>query len=173
MQKPQNPIELYRYCPQCANSLALKSVDQEDIKECEKCGFIFWNKSKPVVCMLIVKDGKVLMLQRAQDPLKDYWCFPGGFISYYETPEHGILREVKEEIGVEPVIKKILGVYQIDNDPRGIHLDITYLGEINEEPKTSKEHQKIAWFDPKELPEQIAWKHREAIMDWVNKNGQY
>jgi len=132
LQKPKNPINSYKYCPQCKNSLVSKKTDNEEIKKCEHCGFIFWNKPKPVVSMLILKNGNVLLLQRAKEPLKDYWCLPGGFISYDETPEKAVQREVKEEIGVAPVIKKLIGVYQIDNDPRGIHLDIIYIGEVHE-----------------------------------------
>lgn len=173
MQKPQNQIDLYKYCPQCSCPLTLKKIEQEEIKECERCGFIFWNKPKPVVSMLIVLEGKILMLQRAKEPLKDYWCLPGGFVSYYETPEKGVLREVKEELGIEPIVIKIIGVYQIDNDPRGIHIDIIYYGETNEEPKASGEHQKFALFTPNNLPEKIAFKHREAILDWHTKGSQY
>lgn len=62
---------------------------------------------------------------------------------------------------------------QIDNDPRGIHIDTIYYGELDGEPRVSYEHQKVALFTPQNLPEKIAYKHKEAIIDRVNNNGQY
>ncbi len=171
--KPLDETELYRFCPHCNNELFSETIDIEQVKKCSKCGFIFWNKPKPVVSFLLHKDGRVLMLQRAREPLKDYWVLPGGFISYKETPEQALQREIKEEVGFVPEIKKIIGVYQIDNDPRGIHLDIIYEGELKGEIQLSQEHQKFEFFSPDALPERIAYKHREAIEDWYKKGSQY
>ncbi|MDO8503110.1 MAG: NUDIX hydrolase [bacterium] len=145
------------------------AVDGEPVDTCPKCGFIFWGNPKPVASLLIVQDGKILMIQRSQEPLKGYWCLPGGFIRWFETPEQALIREVKEETGLNAKITRIIGVYQIDNDPRGIHLDIIYEGRANGKVKINlKEHQKFDFFEAAKLPKLIAYKHREAIKDWVD-----
>jgi 8-oxo-dGTP pyrophosphatase MutT (NUDIX family) len=48
-------------------------------------------------CALIVRDGKVLLVRHSYVP---GWLLPGGGVSRAEAPEHAILREMKEEIGL-------------------------------------------------------------------------
>ncbi len=50
------------------------------------------------------KDGKVLVLKENQDT----WSLPGGGLDHGEDPKSGILRELKEELGIEhPHIKTL------------------------------------------------------------------
>lgn len=160
-------IDLYTFCPKCKSDLHEEEIDKEQRKVCPTCGFVFWNNPKPVVSMLIHRDGKILMLQRAQDPFKGYWVLPGGFIGYSETAQKAVIREVYEETGLDVVLEGIIGVYRIDNDPRGVHIDIIFHGESDKEPILSKEDIKWEYFDPASLPEHIAYKHKKAIMDWA------
>ncbi len=159
----------YKFCPTCKNGLERKTIDGDNLLSCSNCGFIFWNNPKPVVSGIYVENGKILMLQRATEPLKGYWVLPGGFMKYEETPQEALKRETKEETGVDIDIYDLIGVYQIDNDPRGIHIDIIYSGTINGEIKLSNEDNKYDFFDPNKLPDKIAYKHREAIEDWAKK----
>lgn len=166
---PPDEYELYTFCPHCGKELHTKTIDDEKVKVCNHCGFIFWNKSKPVVSIILHKNGKILLLQRAQEPFKGYWVLPGGFISYHETAEETITRETQEEIGVEITIEKIIGTYLIDNDPRGMHLDIIFAGTTKEKIKLSNEDIRYEYFSPEKLPDRIAYKHREAIIDWFKQ----
>ena len=108
------------------------------------------------------------MLQRANEPFKNYWCLPGGFINYEETPQIAIKRETKEEIGIKlSGIKKLFGVYRIDNDPRGVNIDIIFEQIIkNKKISLSHEHQAYKFFSIDKLPKKIAYKHRGIINDW-------
>ena len=56
----------------------------------------------PTTNMLLVKDGKVLVIQRS-NALKDFpgwYMLPGGKQEKYETPEEAAIRETREETGV-------------------------------------------------------------------------
>ncbi len=56
-----------------------------------------------VACALVDKDGRVMAAQRPNG--KDHaglWEFPGGKIEVGETPERAIIRELYEELSVEP-----------------------------------------------------------------------
>jgi 8-oxo-dGTP diphosphatase len=44
---------------------------------------------------------KILLTRRNIQPYKDHWCFPGGHIDPDETARHAIIREVKEEVGLD------------------------------------------------------------------------
>lgn len=109
------------------------------------------------------------MLQRANEPLKDYWCLPGGYINYDETPEEAVKREVSEEIGTDIFIDSLIGVYRIDNDPRGVNIDIIYEGKLKGNVSLSDEHKKYKFVPLNVLPQKIAYKHREAINDWLEE----
>ena len=55
-----------------------------------------------VAAALIDRDGRVLLAQRRQNAvLGGLWEFPGGKVEPGETPEDALIRELKEEIGIE------------------------------------------------------------------------
>jgi len=60
---------------------------------------------------VVFKDGKVLMMRRANDPGAGRWSIPGGRLEFGETTEHGARREVREETGVSCAIEGLIGVY--------------------------------------------------------------
>lgn len=165
--------EEYKFCPTCSAKLARNRVDGKKLLSCSKCGFVFWNNPKPVVSVIIKKTNKVLLLKRAREPLKDYWCLPGGYVNYSEKPEEAAIRETKEETGLDVEIKKLICVYQINNDPRGINLDIIYTGSVaGGKIKTNTEISEFKYFSANKLPELIAYKHR-AVINLDNKNNLY
>ena len=67
---------------------------------------------KPVVlvaaCAFIDGEGRVLLTRRPPDkPLAGLWEFPGGKVETGETPTHALIRELKEELGVEVVAQSL------------------------------------------------------------------
>jgi len=158
----------YKYCPTCKTPLEWKEIDRRQLLNCPKCNFIFWNNPKPVTSVILTKDDKILLLQRSKEPLKDYWVLPGGYIDYEEDPESAVIRETKEETGQEVTVDRLVGVYQIDNDPSGNNIDIIYCGKIaGDKVLLNDESSQYKFFIPDDLPEKIAYKHREAITDWL------
>ena len=55
--------------------------------------------SRPIggVGTVLIKDGKVLLIQRAAEPDRGMWSIPGGLIENGETAEEAAIREVLEE----------------------------------------------------------------------------
>ncbi len=70
-------------------------------------------------------DGKIVLHRRRDN---DAWSLLGGKMEYGETVEATVLREIREEAGVDAVVKKLIGVY---SNP---HHVIAYAdGEVRQE----------------------------------------
>jgi len=69
---------------------------------------------------LIFERGRILLVERGKEPLKGYWSLPGGVLEIGETLEQGIVREVREETGLEVEPLKMLEIFErIIRDSQG------------------------------------------------------
>ncbi len=68
---------------------------------------------REVTGALIVREAsrEILMVKANRGFTKGMWNMPGGFIQYGETPERGVIREVREEVGLDIEIDELLGVH--------------------------------------------------------------
>ena len=61
----------------------------------------WYRSSAPSVRAAIVKNGKALVTVRAREPEQGRLDVPGGFLEVGEHPADGLVREAREELGVE------------------------------------------------------------------------
>jgi len=110
-----------------------------------------------VCCAIIRRESKFLAVQKGSagsHPLK--WEFPGGKIQEDETPENCIMREIKEELGVEIQLIERWNSVTFSYSDKNILL-IPFLCEITSGEIILTEHVGIKWFDYSK------W----HIIDWV------
>ena len=67
----------------------------------------------PGVLAMVVRDGKVLLVERGREPDRGKWGFPGGLIETGETAEAAALRELAEETGIAARAEKIVEVFDV------------------------------------------------------------
>ena len=104
-----------------------------------------------VTCALIEYKGKILCTQRSASmklPLK--WEFPGGKIEANETPEQCLVREIKEELGVEITVLESLPSNIHNYGSRTIEL-LPFRCRIIRGEIQLKEHQGFRWLPPHQL----------------------
>jgi 8-oxo-dGTP diphosphatase len=106
------------------------------------------------------------LLERKNDP--QGWALPGGFVEVGETLEQALLREVKEETGLEVEIVRQFHSYSDPNrDPRGHTVSIVFIVRAYGKPhESSPEARKIELFHQMNLPENICFDHRDILMDY-------
>lgn len=139
---------------------------------CDKCKRY---NSRYVACDTIaVKDNKILLVLRAQNPDKGKWSLPGGYLMWNETVEEGAAREFNEETGYD--IKKIefFKIYSNPNRDDGRqNIVICFIAIVkNQVSKHDDEITKVEWFSLDNLPENMAFDHIKMIEDFtkIQKN---
>ena len=113
-----------------------------------------------------------ILIKRKNDPYKDCWELPGGFVEYGECVETAAIREAKEETSIDVELKDLVNVYSNpDRDPRGhtITIAFTAKGDFTSR-KADSDASDINIFSPEELGDiNLAFDHEQIIKDCLNK----
>jgi 8-oxo-dGTP diphosphatase len=115
---------------------------------------------------------KVLLIKRRTLPFKGYWALPGGRVDPGESVEQTIVREVKEETGLDVIVVRKIGDYHEQGVQEGEEYDYypacflvkTLGGEIK---KQESEIEEIKLFSLNQTPEPLAFEHSQMIKDFV------
>ena len=93
-----------------------------------------------------LKTKRFLLLHRTQSKQKNVWGLVGGTNEDKETPWQGLQREIEEELGLLPDIKKTVPLETFISSDEHFHFH-TYLCVIDKEfiPKLNEEHNGYAW----------------------------
>ena len=103
----------YKFCPKCAAKLINAEISGHTRQTCPSCNFIFWDNPIPVVAAIVEHEGKVILTRNKGWPEK--WLgIVAGFLEKGETPEYGVLREVREELGLDGEIVRFIGHYSFE-----------------------------------------------------------
>ncbi len=115
---------------------------------------------------VLIEDGKILLIRRGREPFKGRWALPGGFVEYGERVEDAVIREFREETGLETEIIRLVGVYSDpDRDPRGHTVSIVYiLKRTGGELRVGDDASEARFFPINELPE-MAFDHGKIIKE--------
>lgn len=103
----QHYFAKFKYCPVCAAGYTqpgYSTTTSAVVFKCDSCGFQHFFHANPTTAAVIPSlDNQrlVLVTRRSRDPHKGKFDLPGGFVDYAETPEESLVRELKEEIGLE------------------------------------------------------------------------
>ncbi len=112
---------------------------------------------------IIIHRGKLVLIKRKNPPYQDCFALPGGFVDIGETVEEAVVREAKEETGLDIRLIKLLGVYSDPSrDPRGHIVSICYLTKGIGTLKADSDAKDIGLFGLNEIPG-LAFDHNKII----------
>jgi 8-oxo-dGTP diphosphatase len=116
--------------------------------------------------------GRVLLCQ--QNGGHRLWGLPGGKIRHAESPMHAVVRDIREETGMETEVLDIVGIYQLTGNGCGEGLPdllvYVFRGRLESgEPAVNAPGRicRLAWFEPEALPDPLTATTRTAIADAI------
>lgn len=115
----------------------------------------------------------ILLIKRDTVPFRGYWALPGGRAEPGETVEQAIIREVKEETGLDVEVVRKIGEYHEHGSREDVEYDYypaCFLvrvigGEMKRQPG---EIQAIQLFSFKDIPDDLAFVHNDMVKDYLS-----
>jgi 8-oxo-dGTP diphosphatase len=115
---------------------------------------------------------KIILIKRSTPPFVGYWALPGGRVDPGETVEQTIVREVKEETGLDITVVSKIGEYHEQGVQGGFEYDYYpafFLvkrvgGEIK---RQESEIEEIKLFSVNDIPATLAFEHAQMIQDYL------
>jgi len=154
----------FRFCPRCTTPLVELELGGRPRRACPKegCGFVHWGNPTPVVAAIVEHEGAVLLARGKGWPEKVFGLITG-FLEAGESPQAGVLREVREELDLEGQVVALVGVYPFE--PRNqvlISFHVRAQGQVT----LSDELEAYKAIAPEKLR---AWPFGtgEAVRDWL------
>jgi 8-oxo-dGTP diphosphatase len=96
------------------------------------------------------------------------WNLPGGSVENGEAPWECVVREVREETGLDVVVEKTIGIY---SKPEENDLVFSYKCQVvSGDLQINEEAKEIKYFHLSELPQNIVHKQVARVKDYFNSN---
>jgi 8-oxo-dGTP diphosphatase len=113
------------------------------------------------VAAAIVDEGGRLLAVRRRD--NGHWEPPGGILELHETIQAGLIREVREETGLEVEPQALSGVYK--NMRRGIVALVFRCRIIGGESCPTREAEQVCWLSPNEVRDLMDEAYATRLLD--------
>lgn len=119
---------------------------------------------------IIEIDGGIVLIRRKNPP--PGWAIPGGFVDYGETLEEAVIREAKEETGLDIRLVRQLHTYSDPKrDPRHHTVSTIFIATASGIPVAADDAREAGIFMKDNLPDEIAFDHRQILEDYFR--GKY
>ncbi len=100
------------YCPHCGNKLIKKEIGDEGfIPFCENCDIPLWDMfTTSIIAAVVNEQNEVALLRQNYVSTSSYVCV-AGIMKIGESAEDTVIREVKEELGLDVIDLKFIKSY--------------------------------------------------------------
>jgi ADP-ribose pyrophosphatase YjhB (NUDIX family) len=99
--------------------------------------------------------GRLLLVERANEPNRGLWSLPGGRVEAGESTEDAAVREAREETGLTVEIVRLCGVVRREGPPGGVTYEIfDYECSVPAgQPRAGSDAAALRWVDRTQLAE--------------------
>jgi 8-oxo-dGTP diphosphatase len=167
--------ERARHCPLCSAPLQPAEVGGRPRPRCPRCPFVLYaNPASAAAGVVLNTRGEVLLVRRAIEPYRGCWALPAGYQEIDEDPIQTVVREVREEAGIEVEVHGLLDLLFVGDDPRKpANVAVFLCQAIGGEPVPGPEETAVAWFSLEALPGDIGFDNYPRILQRLRRAGGY
>ena len=122
-----------------------------------------------VVCAVIIKNDNVLCCKRVKGKFKNYFEFPGGKVEINEDNISALLREVKEELGIDVKVRNLIDVISHSYEDIDVDLYFYRCELIDEEPQFI-EYEVMKWLNILDLDSKLFLPGNKEIIEKLKRN---
>jgi 8-oxo-dGTP diphosphatase len=117
---------------------------------------------------IMAVEGQLVVVRRGKEPFKGALALPGGIVEYGETLEEAVVREFREETGLEARVAHLLSVRsEPDRDPRGHFVTVVFMMErTGGELKAGDDAEGVSLVPLDPLPD-LAFDHVRIVKDFL------
>lgn len=123
-----------------------------------------------IVLKKVIDSFYILLIERKNDPFKNRWALPGGFVDIDEEIDTAAYRELKEETSISEIkLSQFYTFGKPGRDPRGRTISIVYAGLLkntNQKIGAGDDAKNLSWFQLNNLPS-LAFDHQEIITSYL------
>jgi len=157
------------FCPACGHAVELRLAFGRMRPVCPSCGRIHFDDPKVAAGVLVLRDGKVLLVRRALEPQQGRWTLPAGFVDAGEDPRRAAARECYEETGLEVETTGVLDVFSGREHPQGADIVLVFTAKaLGGALRPGDDADAVDFFGPRELPELAFQATQRSIERWLN-----
>lgn len=122
-----------------------------------------------VVAALIWRGGKFLICQRPAHKVRGLlWEFVGGKVEPGETKQQALVRECREELGIETAVGDVFMEVTHTYPDLTVHLTLFHVSIVQGEPQRL-EHEDMRWILPEDIPQYVFCPADEAILQKLRR----
>ena len=119
---------------------------------------------------IVVRDDHLLLVRRGRGPAEGRWSVPGGRVEHGELLAEAVVRELREETGLEGVCGELVGFVERFTD--GAHhvivdFSVTLL-ETDPQPVAGDDAAEVAWVP---LPDIATWRLVDGLAEFLHDHG--
>jgi len=121
----------------------------------------------PTVDIIIETGNGIILIKRKNPPFG--WAIPGGFVNWNESLEEAAVREAKEETNLDlKDLRQFHAYSRPGRDPRFHTISVVFVAKGEGVAKAKDDAIEIGCFTKDNLPAEIAFDHRQILMDYFS-----
>jgi ADP-ribose pyrophosphatase YjhB (NUDIX family) len=107
----------------------------------------------------VIEDGRILLVREIEDSGR--WTIPGGWAEVNQSPSESVVREVREESGLEVAVRKLAAVYDRARQghppyPFNVYRLFFICDVVGGAPRAGLETTEVAFFCENQIPEDLS-----------------